>query len=313
LLPDGAGTDAPEALSVSVRLLVGALALQFLLAGIFIYFAVTGFPFLPTHAARSTDFDEQRAYADVRSQVARGPRPAGSPASRELGDWLRARLPHGRFEPVTGGLRNVVGSLPGRAPAIVIGAHYDTPYLPGVVGANDGASGAAVVLELARALARPGVRPRDARELRFVLFDGEESPTGTPGAGGVAPAGLRGSRAYVRRHRGEVGEMLAIDLVGQRDLRLRRAAGSDAALWARLRAAADAARVGVAFPAGAVPAARDDHTPFAGAGIPAIDLVDRDYPCFHRACDTLAQIDPASLDAAGEAVVGLVRAEEARR
>jgi glutaminyl-peptide cyclotransferase len=297
---------------VSVRLLVGALALQFLLAGIFIYFAVTGFPFLPTHAARSTDFDEQRAYADVRSQVARGPRPAGSAASLQLGDWLRARLPQGRFEAVPGGLRNVVGTLPGRGPAIVIGAHYDTKDLPGFVGADDGASGTAVVLELARALARPGVRPRNGRELRFVLFDGEESPAGTPRAD-FTRAGLRGSRAYLRSHRGEMGEMLAIDLVGQRNLQLRREVGSDAALWARLRAAADAAGVGDAFPSGTVPEVRDDHTPFARAGIPAIDLIDGDYPCFHRTCDTLAQIDPASLDAAGEAVVGLVRAEDARR
>jgi glutaminyl-peptide cyclotransferase len=297
---------------VSVRLLVGALALQFLLAVIFIYFAVTGFPFLPTHAARSTDFDEQRAYADVRSQVARGPRPAGSPASRQLGDWLRARLPHGRFEAVPGGLRNVVGTLPGRAPAIVIGAHYDTKDLPGLVGADDGASGTAVVLELARALARPGVRPRNGRELRFVLFDGEESPAGAPRADG-ARAGLRGSRAYLRRHRGEAGEMLAIDLVGQRDLRLRRELGSDAGLWARLRATADEAGVGDAFPSGTIPAVRDAHAPFAGARIPAIDVIDRDYPCLHRTCDTLAQIDPASLDAVGEAVIGLVRAEDARR
>jgi hypothetical protein len=300
---------------VSVRLLVGALALQFLLAGIFIYFAVTGFPFLPMHAARSTDFDEQRAYADVRSQVARGPRPAGSPASRQLGDWLRARLPQGRFEAVPGGLRNVVGTLPGRAPAIVVGAHYDTKDLPGFVGADDGASGTAVVLELARALARPGVRPRNGRELRFVLFDGEESPAGAPrtDAAGIGRPGLRGSRAYLQRHRGELGELLAIDLVGQRDLRLRREAGSDAALWARLHAAADEAGVGEAFPSGTVPAVRDAHAPFAGERIPAIDVIDRDSPCFHRTCDTLAQIDPASLDAVGEAVVGLVRAEDARR
>ncbi len=75
-----------------------------------------------------------------------------------------------------GGLRNVVGVLPGRGRPILVGAHYDTKDIPGFVGANDGAGGVATVLELSRVL-REGRRPCD-REIRFVMFDGEESPAG---------------------------------------------------------------------------------------------------------------------------------------
>jgi glutaminyl-peptide cyclotransferase len=51
----------------------------------------------------------------------------------------------------------------------------------------------------------------------------------------------------------------------------------------------------------------DDHTPFLRAGIPAIDLIDFDYACWQKPCDTMAQVSKASMDAAGEAVLELVR------
>jgi hypothetical protein len=257
-------------------------------------------------AAKADRFDGDRAFADVRSQVARGPRPAGSPASRGLAAWLRAQLPGGRFESAPGGLRNVVGTLPGTKPAIVVGAHYDTKLVDGAprfVGANDGAAGTAVVLELARALRRTG-RPAGAPELRFVLFDGEESPDD---ARDFYASGLRGSRAYVRRHGDAVGAAIVVDFVGQRGLRLPREGGSDEAVWERLRAAAGRVGVGAVFPDREVGEILDDHTPFNRAGIPAVDLIDFTYDCFHRACDRLDRVHARSLDAVGEALVELLR------
>src|SRR6266545_4461818 len=78
-------------------------------------------------------FDGARAMALVQRQVAIGQRPSGSPQLRRLADQLRQMLPNGTFEPFAGngpqqGLRNIVGVLPGRAPAILIGAHYDSEY-----------------------------------------------------------------------------------------------------------------------------------------------------------------------------------------
>ena len=121
----------------------------------------------------ASPFDARRAFADLRFQVALGPRRAGSPANRRLGDWLRTRLPGGRFEAVPGGLRNVVYTLPGTRPALVIGAHYDTDDIPGFVGANDGASGTATLLELLRDLDRSRPRNGPGAALRVLRRRGE--------------------------------------------------------------------------------------------------------------------------------------------
>jgi hypothetical protein len=252
-------------------------------------------------------FDATRAFAEVRRQVAMGPRPAGSAASRRLAARLRRALPAGRVERVPGGLRNVVGHLPARGrgvgrKAIVVAAHYDTKDLPGFLGANDGAAGTATVLELARALARRPA-PADRLEVRFVLFDGEEEP---PGSTDFLTGGLRGSRAYLAAHRREIGAVIVIDFVGNRRLSLPREDGSHRGLWTELRAAARRVGVGSVFPPRRRPEILDDHTPFMRAGIPAIDLIDFDYPPWHTAADTLDKVSARSLDAAGEAVLELV-------
>ena len=247
-------------------------------------------------------FDAQRAFRDLRAQVELGPRPAGSAASRLLAERLRGEIPGGRFESVAGGLRNVVGRLPGRGKAILVGAHYDTKDLPGFVGANDGASGTATVLELSRVL-RAGRRACD-REIRFVFFDGEESPRGS---GDFLRDGVRGSRAYAKAHAGELSAMVLVDFVGDRHLSIPREASSDPALWQLLRAGAERAGTIRAFPGRVSGSVEDDHTPFQEAGVPAIDLIDFTYPYWHRPTDTLDKVSAASLDEAGEALVEMLR------
>ena len=170
-----------------------------------------------------------------------GQRPAGSPQLRRLAARLRRMLPEGRFEPVPGepGVRNVVGTLPGTKPGIVIGAHYDTLVKPkGFVGANNGAAGTAVVVGVARALARADVAA-GSRQVRFVLFDGEEPAAGLPEESrDFYHSGLRGSRAYVKAHPGETADMVLLDYVGNKGLKLPREGSSSIALWSRLRSAA---------------------------------------------------------------------------
>jgi glutaminyl-peptide cyclotransferase len=248
-------------------------------------------------------FDSKRAFAELGRQVRMGPRPAGSAASRRLAVRMRRLVPEGRFESVPGGLRNVVGRLPGRGPAIVVAAHYDTKRLPGFVGANDGAGGTAAVLELARALGAVP-RPAGAPELRFVLFDGEERPDDKRD---FYTTGLRGSRAYAKRHRGEIGALILLDFVADKRLRIPREDGSDIELWGRLRAAARGVGAGAAFPDDPVSEVLDDHTPFTRAGVPAIDLIDFDFPCWHRRCDDLTSVSERSLDMSGETVLELLR------
>ena len=311
-----------------MRLLVVALLVQLAVAGAFIVFAVNGFPGLGSDPdedappARSTvapaaaltvprpdadRFDEDRAFALMREQVEEfGPRPAGSDASRRLAARLRTLLPSGRFESVPGGLRNLVGHLPGRRPAVVLGAHYDTEAtIPGHVGANDGAAGTAAVVEVARALRRAR-RPAGAPELRFVLFDGEEEPVGSRPENFYRDA-LRGSKAYVRAHRRTTRSMLLLDYIANKGVRLPREVLGSRALWERVRAAA--ARVGVSrvFPARDGPAILDDHLPFQRAGIPAVDFIDFDYRYADTRQDTPDKLSPRSFDAVGETVVDYLR------
>jgi hypothetical protein len=330
--PDAGGRAGPP-----VRLLVVVLVVQLVLGAGIVLAAVHGFPMVggggdPAHtgggaagrgaphsdrpAAPATTtssvpkptadrVDAARAFALLRFQVEQiGPRPAGSPAARRLADWARARLPRGRFEAVPGhpGLRNVVGTLPGRRPAVVVAAHYDTVDTPrGMPGANDGAAGTAVVLELARALRR-AARPAGAREVRFVLFDGEEAP----GDRDFLERGLRGSRAYARAHAREIGQLILLDYVGARGLSLPREGSSDRALWQRLRRAAGEVGVARVFPDRTGTVIYDDHTPFLNAGVQAIDLIGWPYRWMHTLKDTVDKTSPRSLDAVGEAVFRLV-------
>jgi Zn-dependent M28 family amino/carboxypeptidase len=197
----------------------------------------------------------------------------------------------------------VVGRIPGRKPAIVLAAHYDTKDLPGFVGANDGAGGTAAVLEIARALRKQKLRNRP--EIRFVLFDGEEATDDTRPFEATA---LRGSKAYADRHGDEIRALVLLDFVAEKGaMRIPREAGSDAGVWRRLRAAAKRVGTTRAFPPGLVGEVTDDHTPFMRKGIPAIDLIDFTFPCWHQTCDDLSAVSERSLDVTGETVVEMLR------
>jgi hypothetical protein len=258
----------------------------------------------PAAATRVDRFDSARAWRALKYQVALGPRPAGSAKSRELAAYLRERLPRGHYEAVPGGLRNVVGRIPGRKPAIVVAAHYDTKDLPGFVGANDGAGGTAAVLELARAL-RKVKRPKGAPEVRFVFFDGEEA---TDDHREFLETGVRGAKAYAARHAKEIRALVLLDFVAEKGaMRIPREASSNLGIWTRLRAAAKRVGAGAAFPPDTQGTVEDDHTPFLQRGIPAVDLIDFTFPCWHRTCDDLSAVSERSLNQSGEAVLELLR------
>jgi glutaminyl-peptide cyclotransferase len=328
-----------------VRLLIFALIGQLALAGGLIYFAVNGFPMIgggappqssergatapaaqpsPVPAATAQTagdtlpratvdrFDGRRAYRLTARQVVYGQRPAGSPQLVRLAEELRPLLPAGRFHELPDStaakpLRNIIGTLPGRKPAIVIGAHYDTLVKPvGFVGANNGAAGSALVIELARAM-RKVKRPAGAPELRFVLFDGEEPDSGLPEEqADFYTTGLRGSRAYVAKHPKQTRQMLLLDYVGNSDLTLPREASSDVELWKRIRSSAQRVGVGSIFPDRVDVSIQDDHTPFQRAGVPSVNFIDWSYPG-HSLQDSMKRISSRALDAVGETVVQYLR------
>lgn len=264
-------------------------------------------PAAPSQAGDVGRFDAERAFADLRAQVDLGPRPSGSEASAELVDLLATALEQAGAEDVAvqRPLANVIGVLPGSEPGyIVLGAHHDTKEgIPGFVGANDGASGVAVILELARSLPRPLPGPSVA----IALFDAEEAREDRE----FSADGKRGSTQYVTYaergaqgtpHLDEIRAMVLFDMVGDCDLQIPLEPGSDPALYELFAAADPDVFSGRTFPID------DDHVPFVEQGVPAVDLIDFDYGpgpspggYWHTPEDTIDKVCPESLGAVGEA------------
>jgi glutaminyl-peptide cyclotransferase len=263
-------------------------------------------------------FDAQRAFRDLRAQVRIGPRPAGSAANRREVRLIARRLrqagvPEVRVQHPH---RNVVGRIPGEAPGtVVVGAHHDTKDIPGYVGANDGASGVAVLLELARDLPRRLHGP----SIDLVFFDAEEARDDRP----FDVDGTRGSSQFVRYARrgglqgsaalGEIRAMVLFDLVADCHLRIPLEQNSDPGLYRQFSDAAQGeSRRPSPFVGTTVPVL-DDHIPFAHAGIRAVDLIDFDYgpgptpgAFWHTRQDNLRHVCAPSLDAVGETALAVL-------
>ena len=258
-------------------------------------------------------FDAERAFADLEAQVEIGPRHAGSPGSREEVRFISERLEQAGVDAITvqGPHRNVLGTIPGREPGyVVVGAHHDTKdAIPGFVGANDGASGVAVVLELARALPQRLEGP----SVQLVLFDAEEAR----GSRAFETDGTRGSRQYVKNaehaEQGaplleQIRAMVLFDLVGDCALQIPLEPNSSPALYQEFAAAAEELTGSPAPFEGTTTAIEDDHLPFRDRGVPTVDLIDFSYgpgpppgAYWHTPEDTLDKVCAASLDAVGEA------------
>jgi glutaminyl-peptide cyclotransferase len=247
-------------------------------------------------------FDADRAWSMLEYQVELGPRPAGSAKSKQLAAYIKKRLPNARYEPVPGGLQNVVGKLPGKGKAIVLAAHYDTKDLPDFVGANDGAGGTAQMLEIARVMSKLK-RAKNAPPIWFVAFDGEEATDDSDFLG----TGVRGSKAFAKKYAKRIKELTLLDFVANKNLAIPYEASSNAEMWADLREAAERVGADSAFPDKRQGTVEDDHTPFLRRGVPAIDLIDFNFPCWHKPCDDLSAVSKASLDKSGEAVLEFLR------
>ncbi len=274
-------------------------------------------------------FDAARAWRLLEQQVAIGPRPSGSPGAAAVRDLIQRELVAAGLQPVREPFRaetpsgaiemeNVWAEIPAapppgaRAGVIVLASHYDTKRLePRFVGANDGGSSTAVLLELARVLS---ARPAGPIAYRLVFFDGEEALRGH----WEDPDNRYGSRHHVAqlKRSGELARVrfcVLLDLVGDRDLRLSEDANSGRELVAAFFGAAREHGLGDHV-GGARMAIKDDHQSFLEAGIESVDLIDFDYgpdnEWWHSAEDTLDKCSQESLGIAGRIVLlGLPRVE----
>jgi Zn-dependent M28 family amino/carboxypeptidase len=264
-------------------------------------------------------FDAKRAFRDLRAQVRLGPRPAGSPGSRREVRWIAGRLRQAGVPVVRVQRphRNVVGRIPGAAPGtVIVGAHHDTKDIPGFVGANDGASAVAILLELARHLT-----PRlQGPSIQLAFFDAEEARGERP----FELDGARGSSQYVRYARrgglqgspplARIRAMVLFDLVGDCDLRMPREGNSDPRLYRLFSDAAAELGVSPSPFGGTAAPILDDHIPFEEAGIPSVALMDFRFgpgpapgAYWHTRRDSLARVCARSLDAVGETALVALR------
>jgi len=275
-------------------------------------------------------FDAQRAWDDLLHQVELGPRPAGSPALEETRVWIASELEQMGLTPVRedfqadtpfGAYRmaNVYADfVTDQAPAeeadiLVLCAHFDTKTLNfRFVGANDGASGVAALLELARVITSQGPRPMT---YRFLFLDGEESMRQT----WVDPDNTYGSRHHVEQiaKRGEnlrVRACVVLDLVGDIDLQLTNETYSNSELLEIFFDAARKGGLGQHVDGPPIPI-KDDHIPFLRIGIPACDLIDFSYgennEHWHRPSDLPKNCSRESLGVIGRIVLlGLPTVEQ---
>lgn len=261
----------------------------------------------PTSMTYSPAFVGDRAYQHVLAQVELGPRPTGSTANWATGDLIIAELKQAGwpveiqefiFKGVQG--RNIVARR-GEGPVIIVGAHYDTRPAADrdpdpirrdewIDGANDGASGVAVLLELARVLAAEPLK----NELWLTFFDAEDRGflEGWPFSVG---ARYMAAHLTVDPH-----SVIVVDMVGDADQTIYFERSSTLSLRTEIWAVA----AGLGHQAHFIPKPRhfviDDHTPFLERGIPAVAIIDFDYPYWHTTADTADKVAPASLERVGQ-------------
>jgi glutaminyl-peptide cyclotransferase len=272
-------------------------------------------------AAGPATFDGGRAYEHVRQIVTFGPRPAGSPAldrtRRYITDQLTAlgiTTVEQAFEAQTpvGTIRmvNLIATIPGaRKERLVIAGHYDTKLFREFrfVGANDAGSSTAFLLEIARVLKSR----RNPLTIELLFLDGEEAMVEW-----TATDHTYGSRHYVdtARKSGTLATLKAlilVDMIGDRNLRIRREQASTLWLTDLIWASARRLKLDSTFVAESMPI-EDDHVPFLQAGVPAVDIIDLDYPPWHTAGDTLDQVSARSLQMVGDVVLDALPQIEAR-
>lgn len=287
-----------------------------------------------TPAPTVPTFSASRAFADLTAQCDFGPRAPGAAGHAACRQWLLAQLQAATsdvtaqdftYQAATGEtftFTNIVAGFPAGADfsdGILLGAHWDTRPVADrdpdptkrdepILGANDGASGVAVLLELARHFKQsPPTRP-----VVIALFDFEDGgltplTTGEPLSG--FSIGARRFAAQPGRYR--TAEAVVVDMVGDQHLSLPREPNSEQAnpeLVERIWSAAE--RLGfAAFQDRFGPAITDDHIPLIEVGIPAVDLIDFDYPgpnahhLWHTTQDVPANCSAESLRVVGQTLL----------
>lgn len=278
-------------------------------------------PNIPADTGPAPSFDANRAMQYVKEIVAFGPRPMGSDGHKKVENNILSHLKgdevendeftintsEGKFP-----VHNIIAKFPGKRDGIiVIASHYDTNYwLRKIhyVGANDGGSSSALLLEIANQLRG---KPNDGYSIWLLWDDAEES---------MKPQWDDNESLYGVRHLAEkwqadgtLKKMQAFileDMIGDADLNIDH--DSNSTPWLEDFVYAAASRLGYqSFFFARANAVTDDHIPFVKRGVPSVDFIDFDYGYenvfWHTAQDTVDKLSPKSLQIVGQVTLETVR------
>jgi len=264
----------------------------------------------PYDFSRVASFDADRAYKDLVYQVDLGPRIPGSAAHQAVSGWIQAELKKYGWETSTQNvtvngkdIENIAGKKGNGKPVILLGAHYDSRLtadqdpeiqkraLP-VPGANDGASGVAVLLELARVLPED-----DHKEIWLVFFDAEDQ--------GDIPGWtwIMGSTAFAASLNQKPDQVVVLDMIGDGNLDIYYEKKSDPELMKQIWASAASLGYSKQFVPEYKYAILDDHLPFIELGVPSVDIIDFDYKYWHTTMDTKEATSAVSLKIVGDTLL----------
>ncbi len=276
-------------------------------------------------ASATAAFESSRAFEHLKQLVAIGPRPAGSPGAQKTRDYIRqqmqalgittteqafdAKTPAGTVKMV-----NVMATVPGPGTGrLIIAGHYDTKLFTDFtfVGANDGGSSTAFLIELARVLKTRN----NPLTIELLFLDGEEA------IGEWETGNTHGSRHYVFEAAKDaatlkrIKALILVDMIGDQQPVFKRETRSTPwlvdAIWGAARQLKRPEFVPESAPID------DDHLPFLAAGIPAVDIIDLDYPdatlrYWHTAEDTIDKVSPQTLQVVGDVLLAALPAIELR-
>ena len=274
----------------------------------------------------STPFDSARAFEHLKRIVEIGPRPAGSPGAEKTRDYIKAEMKalgidvkEQAFEAATpiGPVKmvNLLATIPGASNTgrLIIAGHYDTKQFDDItfVGANDAGSSTAFLIEFARVLKDR----KNALPIEILFLDGEEA------YGEWESGNTFGSRHYVREASQnaaslkEIKAMILVDMIADKELTFKRDENSTPWLTDIIWSAAR--KLNRPEFSSETTYVEDDHLPFIRAGIPAVDIIDLEYPdatmrYWHTAEDTLDKVSPHGLQVVGDVLLEALPAIELR-
>ena len=256
-------------------------------------------------------FNGDRAYADVKTQDAFGPRIPGTPAHAQVVQWISDELSKASWQvelqqTSLGGhpIQNIIARRGASGqPWLILGAHYDSrmaadqdPVLINrirpVPGANDGSSGVAVLLEEARNL------PTNLQKQVWLVFFDAEDQGDLPGWDWIL-----GSRAFVNSLSDKPDAAVILDMIGDKDLNIYKELNSNPVLADTIWKIAAGLGYQKQFISQGKYRMEDDHTPFLEKGITAVDIIDFDYPYWHTTADTPDKVSASSLQTVGDTLL----------